>query len=85
MKIRNNWFTTIGGIMAGFGLIPISVGTAGKSMPNWLYLVCIFVGTLGPVVIGVGAKGQDEHSDLQEVKNATIKKEETEAPVEPKP
>jgi len=62
MNFRKNWFTTIGGIMAGFGLVPIALGTGHVKMPDWLYIACIFVGTLGPVVIGVGAKGQDEHS-----------------------
>lgn len=52
--------------MAGFALIPPSIGTYAKysghplQMPDWLYLVCLFLGILGPVVIGVGAKGQDE-------------------------
>jgi hypothetical protein len=65
--MRKNWFTTIGGIMAGFGLVPIALGTGHVHMPDWLYIVCIFVGTLGPVVIGVGAKGQDEHSTQDQV------------------
>lgn len=64
---KTNMLTTIGGIMAGFALIPIAVGTAHIHMPSWLYLVCIFLGTLGPVVIGVAAKGQDEHSTIDQV------------------
>lgn len=58
--MRKNWLTTVGGIMSGFLLIPPALGTAHVSMPSWLYVICIFVGTLGPVVIGVAAKGQDE-------------------------
>ncbi len=67
MKFRRNWFTTIGGIMSGFTLIPIAWGTAinqhvigNYPMPGWLFLLCVCLGALGPVVIGVGAKGQDE-------------------------
>lgn len=58
--MRRNWFTTVGGIMSGFALVPIALGTASVHMPSWLYISCIFIGTMGPVVIGVGAKGQDE-------------------------
>jgi hypothetical protein len=64
--MRKNWFTTVGGIMAGFALIPIAIGTYAHDagvhiqMPSWLYLGCIILGTLGPVVIGVGAQGQDQ-------------------------
>jgi ABC-type transporter Mla maintaining outer membrane lipid asymmetry permease subunit MlaE len=78
---------TIGGIMSGFMLVPEALGTAHVAMPSWLYLVCIFVGTLGPVVIGVGAKGQDEHSTLDQVQKATeVQKVETPAPpVNPAP
>lgn len=74
--MRKNLFTTIGGIMSGFALIPISVGTAGKHMPDWLYLACLFIGTMGPVIIGVGAKGQDEHSDAAQVQQSTVANEE---------
>ena len=69
--MRKNWFTTVGGIMAGFGLIPIAFGTAHVALPSWLYILCIFVGTMGPVVIGVGAKGQDEHSTIDQVNRST--------------
>jgi hypothetical protein len=68
--MRKNWLTTVGGIMSGFLLVPEAIGAAGHPMPGWLYTICIFVGTLGPVVIGVGAKGQDEHSTVEQVQKA---------------
>jgi len=67
--MRKNWFTTVGGIMAGFGLVPIALGTSHVKMPDWMYIVCVFMATLGPVVIGVGAKGQDEHSTPDQVQS----------------
>ncbi len=73
--MRTNVLTTIGGIMSGFLLIPTALGTAKVAMPGWLYLTCIVVGTLGPVVIGVAAKGQDEHSTKKQVEDATAKKD----------
>lgn len=69
--MRRNWFTTVGGIMAGFGLIPIALGSSGIHMPSWLYLVCVVLATMGPVVVGVGAKGADEHSTLDQVNQST--------------
>jgi hypothetical protein len=59
--------------MSGFALVPIALGTAHVSMPGWLYIICIFVGTMGPVVVGVGAKGQDQHSTAEQVEQATTK------------
>ena len=67
------WLTTVGGIMSGFLLIPTALGSAHVAMPGWLYLTCIVVGTLGPVVIGVAAKGQDEHSTVSQVESSTQK------------
>jgi len=56
-----NWFTTAGGILAALALFPdmwgaaIQNGTIGGKMPGWLYLLCVFLGKVGPVLIGVGA------------------------------
>ena len=74
--MRKNWFTTVGGIMSGFGVVPIAFGTAHVALPSWLYVACIFLAAMGPIVIGVGAKGQDEHSTAEQVQTATAKKEE---------
>lgn len=69
---RSNLLTTIGGIMAGFGVIPIALGTAHVAMPSWLYVVCISFAAIGPVIVGVAAKGQDEHSTADQVRTASI-------------
>jgi len=79
--MRKNWFTTIGGIMAGFGVVPIAFGTAHVALPAWLYVACIFLAAMGPVIIGVGAKGQDEHSTITQVEQSTVAK----TPVAPDP
>lgn len=71
MLKRTSTLTTIGGIMSGFLLIPEALGTAHVHMPSWLYILCLFIGTLGPVVIGVGAKGVDDHSTLDQVQKAS--------------
>lgn len=85
--MRKNWFTTIGGIMGGFGLIPIAVGTAARELPNahimmpgWMYLVCIILAAMSPIVIGVGAKGQDEHPSEDQIRKALNGKPETPPP-----
>ena len=78
MVKKTNLLTTIGGIMAGFLLIPQALGARHIKMPDWLYIVCMFGGTLGPVVIGVAAKGQDEHSTLDQIQQASdVKRVET--------
>jgi len=47
--------------MSAFTLIPtswgaaINAGTIHDVMPGWLYMFCIVVGMLGPVVTGVGS------------------------------
>jgi hypothetical protein len=56
-----NWFTTAGGILAAFALLPdmwgsaIQNGTIHAVMPGWFYILCVFLGKVGPVLIGVGA------------------------------
>jgi hypothetical protein len=69
--MRTNLLTTIGGIMALFGAIPIALGTAGIHMPNWLYVLCISFGVLGPGIVGISAKGQDVHSTADQVEKAS--------------
>jgi len=67
---RSSNLATIGGIMAGFAGIPIAWGAAinahiistSYQMPGWFFLLCVSLGVLGPVVIGVAAKGQDDHA-----------------------
>jgi hypothetical protein len=76
--MRKNWLTTVGGIMAGFGVIPIALGTAHVAMPSWLYVLCICFGAMGPVVIGVAAKGQDQHSTTTQVLASTVQNPEIE-------
>jgi hypothetical protein len=71
--MRKNWLTTVGGIMAAFGTIPIALGTAHVRMPAWLYMVCISLAALGPAVIGVAAKGQDEPAELPKTDDAQTK------------
>jgi hypothetical protein len=65
--MKKNWLTTVGGIMALFGAIPIALGTAGVHMPSWLYIVCISCSVIGPGIVGIAAKGQDEHSTAAQV------------------
>jgi hypothetical protein len=69
--MRTNTLTTIGGILAGFGVVPIAFGSAHIALPSWLYATCIFAAAIGPVIIGVAAKGQDTHSTETQVQQAT--------------
>jgi len=65
-----NWVTTAGGIMAGLGTIPMLVTASHIAFPLWwndcqfpLYLV----GMLGTVLLGVAAKGADQHSTMAQI------------------
>lgn len=60
--------------MALFGAIPIALGTAHVAMPSWFYVVCISFGVIGPGIVGISAKGQDEHSTSDQVTKADEKK-----------
>jgi hypothetical protein len=70
--MRKNWLTTIGGIMALMGGIPIALGSAHVAMPPWFYLLCISCGVIGPGIIGIAAKGQDEQTKPNQVEIAQI-------------
>src|SRR5678816_2032269 len=68
-----NWVTTAGGVMAGLGTIPMLVTASHIAFPLWwndcqfpLYLV----GMLGTVLLGVAAKGADQHSTPAQVQAA---------------
>jgi hypothetical protein len=69
--MRKNWLTTAGGIISLLGGVPIALGTAGVHMPNWLYIICISGTVIGPGLIGLAAKGQDEHSTTDQVQQST--------------
>ena len=70
--MKKNYMTTIGGIMALFIGLPTVLGASHLSVPNWMNVAFIIIGTLGGGVIGLAAKGQDEHSDADEVAKATV-------------
>ncbi len=75
--IRKNWFVTVGGIIGLFSGLPTVWGTAVRDhmmstpMPGWLYVLCMFSIPLSIGIIGIGAKGQDEHSTFQEVEKSS--------------
>ncbi len=72
--MRKNWLTTVGGIMAGFSGIGLAAQAAGYHLPEWLGLTLFLIGSVGAIVVGVAAKGQDEHSTQGEVQAATLEK-----------
>lgn len=63
--MRKNWMTTLGGVMAGLGTLPLLATASHMALPLW-WNACQFplflVGAIGTIIIGVAAKGQDEHS-----------------------
>jgi hypothetical protein len=83
--MKKNWLTTVGGVMALFGAIPIALGTAGVHMPRWLYVVCISLSVLGPGIVGIAAKGQDEHSTPTQVAQSGVVAAPPPAPATPPP
>jgi hypothetical protein len=72
--MRKNWLTTVGGIMGGCLGVPLIVAQAGYRLPGWLALTFVCIGAVGGVIVGVAAKGQDEHSTSAEVQAADIEK-----------
>jgi hypothetical protein len=78
--VRKNWFVTSGGAIGLLSGLPILWGTAIKDgymhvqMPGWLYLICICAVPISLFVIGLGAKGQAEHSTTDQIQQATEQK-----------
>lgn len=75
--MRKNWFVTAGGFIGMFSGLPVIWGTAVKdgavhtAMPGWLYLICVCALPVSLGIIGIGAKGQDQHSTFQEVEKSS--------------
>ena len=75
MTMYKNWVTTLGGIMAGLGTIPMLVTASHIGFPLWwndcqfpLYLT----GFLGTVLLGLAAKGADQHSTPAQIQAADL-------------
>jgi len=69
--MRKNWMTTAGGIMALFIGLPTILAASHLNTPNWFSVACIVIGTLGGGLVGLAAKGQDEHSTVSQVEAST--------------
>jgi len=72
-----NWFTTLAGLMAGLGTLPSLATASHIALPLWwnscqfpLYLCS----AVGAILLGLAAKGADEHSTVPQVTAATEKK-----------
>ena len=79
---KSSLLVTIAGIMAALGGIPVLVATAGVTPPAWwihLTFPLVLVGIVGTALLGVAAKGQDDHSTAAQIKTATIEKPAVEA------
>lgn len=73
--MRKNWLTTTAGIMAALGGVPVLVAQSGAHLPAWwssAAFVFVLIGVVGVALLGVAAKGQDEHSTEQQVQVSTI-------------
>ena len=73
MFARKNWMTTLGGIMAGLGTLPLLATASHLDLPLW-WNYCQFplflIGSIGTIILGVAAKGQDEHNTPPQGPNA---------------
>jgi hypothetical protein len=70
-----NWFTTLAGIMAGLGTLPMMAGASHVAIPLWwnnCQFPLILVGAIGVIMLGVAAKGADEHSTQNEVAVSSV-------------
>lgn len=68
--MRKNWLTTVAGIMTGIGTFPPLLLAAGYHLNQNVSLAMFVAGLLGGVLLGVAAKGQDEHSTMTQVQQA---------------
>lgn len=89
---KSNLLVTIGGIIGLFSGLPTVWGEAVNKgahigpMPGWLYVACMFSLPLSIGIVGIAAKGQDEHSTTDQVNAATTAKvAELNPPVVPPP
>ena len=80
MTMFKNWFVTIAGIMASMLGVPVAVlsyyATIAKAGPpewftQYLQFPLVLVGILGTVLLGVAAKGADQHSTQNQVAIST--------------
>ena len=73
--MRKNWLTTVAGIMAALGSVPILVATSGFTPPTWWAKIAfpfILIGIIGTALLGFAAKGEDEHSTAAQVAQSTL-------------
>lgn len=64
--------------MAGLGTLPILVTTSHVAFPLWwndCQFPLVLTGMLGTVLLGVAAKGVDQHSTVEQMKAASLEKE----------
>ena len=66
--MRKNWMTTVGGLLAG---IPGAILASGLVLPPTYHQMLALMGALGVLLLGVAAKGQDEHSTSTQVAVST--------------
>lgn len=68
--MRKNWMTTVGGVLAGLGTLPLLVTASHVAFPLWwndLQFPLLLTGMVGTILMGLAAKGQDEHSTPAQV------------------
>jgi hypothetical protein len=75
-----NWFVTLAGIMASLVGVPLAVityyATIVKAGPptwfmNYMAFPMVLLGTIGTALMGVAAKGADQHSTAGQIAAAT--------------
>lgn len=77
--MKKNWLTTLAGVMVGLGQIPLGLQYAHLpfALPLWwneAQFPLWLIGTVGGVLVGIAAKGQDEHSTVPQVQAASLGK-----------
>ena len=66
-----NWVTTVAGVMAAVGSFPLTLATLGYQINHTFSLVMAVIGLLGLALLGVAAKGADQHSTTAQAAAST--------------
>jgi uncharacterized membrane protein (Fun14 family) len=78
--VFKNWVTTVAGLMSSIGGFPVALAALGYHINQTFSLVMAVIGLLGLALMGLAAKGADQHSIQSQIDAATATVKATTAP-----